>query len=334
MLRRCRTTVRGMATAPLAMEGMAKSGEYAANSLSQQQCFRLVVPRALAALERAPGRPVLADFGAADGAATLQLLDALGDDPALDVVVSDLEGNDWDAAAAILGARGRLRDLPAADGFPERGGEGLRLYAAPGSFHARVLPEGSVDAAVSGTAFHWLSDTSSLPPPGSISSTNDRNDRAIFAKWRDHAHADFVGLLAARAFELRPGGALTAVLPARLDDGSRVYQVLLDSIDDLLAEMDARGDLAAGFIDRLSREAASFPLPPLGPPAPQASRCRRSRGPRRTSGGASQWSRRCAWTPSSSAGSRTRTGRRTRSARAAPRSATATSRLSSPGVGA
>ena len=92
-----------------------------------------------------------------------------------------------------------------------------------------MLPAASVDVAASGTAFHWLSDTSKLPPPGSISSTNDRNDRAVFAAWREHAHDDLVDLLAARAVELRPGGTLAAVLPMRLDDGKRVYQVLLDS---------------------------------------------------------------------------------------------------------
>ena len=90
----------------LSMEGMSTDGEYAANSLSQQQCFRLVVPFATAALKAAPGpRAAIADYGAADGLATRQLLEAVeavdvGGD-GLDVIVSDLPGTGWHEGALL-----------------------------------------------------------------------------------------------------------------------------------------------------------------------------------------------------------------------------------------
>ena len=74
----------------LTMEGMAECGQYAANSLQQQEAFRLLVPHVSEALQTLDSkRAVLADYGAAEGLATRQLVEALpvGVSSRLDVVV-------------------------------------------------------------------------------------------------------------------------------------------------------------------------------------------------------------------------------------------------------
>lgn len=219
------------------MTGMAAGGDYAANSLSQQACFRLLVPHVRDALGTGHHR-VLADYGSADGLATRQLLEALSDLSQLDVVLNDLPANDWQMAHEILSPIGTLSvGQPIESLLAEPpASPGVRLLSAPGSFHEQVLPDASVDVAVSGTAFHWLSDTTELARPGAC--VFFRGDPAVAPAWYAHSANDWAAILNARAAELKPGGTLAVVLPSMMPDGDYIYRVLFEILDALYPRSD------------------------------------------------------------------------------------------------
>ena len=235
-------------TGALSMEGMATSGEYAANSLQQQAAFRLLFPAVAEALQATAGRrSVIADYGAADGLATSQLLHSLSDVTTLDVVLQDLPTNDWDAAADIVSPHGELQQgiIDASRPIPATVGAGFRLFAAPGDFYEQCLPTASVDVAVSGTSWHWLRDTHSLPWAGSLASWTSRTEVVARSAWRKYGAQSWEGLLAARAAELKPGGSLIATLAGTMPDGSDHYTVLFETLDRMLAERERRGVVSA-----------------------------------------------------------------------------------------
>lgn len=232
----------------LSMEGMAASGEYAANSLQQQAAFRLLFPYVADALRATTARrAVIADYGAADGLATSQLLHALSDVTSLDVVLQDLPTNDWDAAANIVAPHGALQQdmIDASEPIPAAVGAGLRLFAAPGDFYEQCLPSASVDVAVSGTSWHWLRDTHRLPWAGSLASWTSRTEAVARTAWLTYGAQSWEGLLAARAAELKPGGSLIATLAGTMPDGSDHYTVLFETLDRMLAERERRGVVSA-----------------------------------------------------------------------------------------
>lgn len=254
---------------------MAKDGEYATNSLSQQACFQLLQPIVREALiersadgARRPLPIVLADHGAADGLATRQLIEAvllpaLDDPPHVDVVLQDLPSNDWEAASNILSPLGQLhRGRPVAELLSASAPRGekksrLRLLAAPGSFHQQVLPTASVDVSVSGTSYHWLSDTSELPRPGRVFCIMDGVDTTVRAAWDMHAAADWLAIISARALELKVGGLMVVSHPAISEEGRYTYDVLMEVLDRLLAAREARGTIPSGF-----RQMFTFPARP------------------------------------------------------------------------
>ena len=250
--------------------GMSGGGEYAAHSLSQQACMRLLHAHVRAALrphQDSRTRCVLADYGAADGLATRQLIEEAveaGLQQRLDVVLQDLPGNDWQAAARILSPLGTLDAPSPGQSAPVsvlqmstesgHGDVALRLFAAPGTFHVQVLPDGSVDLAVSGTALHWLSNGAALPRPGVPVVFHPHVDPTVRAAWDAHAARDWKAILVARAAELRPGGKLIAVLPTLTPDGCSTYSALFDVMDQMLRRAESAGRLKVG-----AREAFAVP---------------------------------------------------------------------------
>ena len=201
-------------------------------------------------------RLTLVDFGAADGLATGQLLEALPAEalPSLDVVLQDVPANDWQAANAMLEPLGTTI-LPLAAQAGGAAGDGLRLFSAPGSFHEAVLPEKSIDFAVSGTSFHWLSDTSALPRTGGVLATSRHrlhiNFQAHLA-WLAHAARDWDIIVDARAAELLPGGTFACVQPCWHTDGSQTYAVLWEILDEVLDARHAAGSLMPGYREQFA----------------------------------------------------------------------------------
>ena len=237
---------------------MAAHGEYAANSLSQQASFRLLAPHVQSSLSAAGigkgKRAVIVDYGAAEGLASAQMLDALPKDwlLSIDMFIQDLPSNDWKASSQVLSPHGTLEHLSDGCGVhclpaPALPSSGLRIFSAPGTFHAQVLPDGSVDLVVSGTAFHWLSDTSELPRPNSVVYRSARADARALPAWQAHSHSDWVAILKARAAELKPGGTFLASVPTVLPDGTATYDVVFEVLDEMFAEREASGILAPDF---------------------------------------------------------------------------------------
>ena len=223
---------------------MAVGGEYAENSLIQQMAFeeelhshavRFLRERAASGARR----PVIADHGAADGLTTCKLLRELGETPFV-ACLQDLSSNDWNATASIVKKfRGDLLQ-PA-----ERLGEVLAsseesarqtLVMAPGNFFEQVLPTGSVDLSISGSAYHWLSSIEDLPRPSGICLDVAHYPAEMRAAWAARARADWATILSRRARELKVGGMLMAVVPCTpcMDGG-------VDVLARVLADFDERG---------------------------------------------------------------------------------------------
>lgn len=227
------------------MTGMSDGGDYATNSLSQQACCRLLHSYAKEALAKAgisKRRVTLVDYGAADGLASSQLLGSLPPEwlKSLDCTLQDLPGNDWEAAAKIMKPWGSLElgiDIKEQIASAPPAGTVLRLLVAPGSFYGPALPEASVDVSISSIAYHWLSDTQTLPPLGSTDVSNPNVDPTARKEWQAHGDMLFKKLLQEQAAAIRPGGTFAAVIPStHSGNGRHCYDVTLKVLDELLGK--------------------------------------------------------------------------------------------------
>jgi SAM-dependent methyltransferase len=109
------------------------------------------------------------------------------------------------------------------------------------SFYGQVLPAESVDLGWSSYAAVWLSRV-----PGRISGhfIPFHNAQAL-AEFAAQAATDWESFLALRARELRPGGRLVVVLPARDERGLTGFEVLMDHANEVLADLVATGGILA-----------------------------------------------------------------------------------------
>ncbi|CAA0813499.1 S-adenosyl-L-methionine-dependent methyltransferases superfamily protein [Striga hermonthica] len=111
----------------------------------------------------------------------------------------------------------------------------------PGSFYARLFPNGSIHVAHCSYSLHWLSRVprevvdrdSTAYNKGRIHYLGAR-DEVVDAYWRQHA-VDISNFLEARAEELVPGGLLVLVIPAR-PDGVPHSKILMGFIFKLLGD--------------------------------------------------------------------------------------------------
>ncbi len=148
----------------------------------------------------------VADFGAADGGTSVDLVRALlgalrERAPSRPVVVTytDLPRNDFSALFSMVhGGRADVRSYLAEF-------EDVYVFASGTSFYLPIFPDASLDFGFSATAMHWLSAS-----PGVISD----HVHAVGARgaeldaFRAHAVRDWDTILLERARELRPGGRL------------------------------------------------------------------------------------------------------------------------------
>jgi|SaaInl74LU_5_DNA_1037368.scaffolds.fasta_scaffold19196_2 hypothetical protein len=219
---------------------MAKSGQYAAASSSQQESYRQLFPDIAQAVQASlsgdQSTPVaLADYGAADCLATRYLLEYITDnDPniKIDVVINDQDSNDWDFCAQNLSPLGKLKELSIVKDTLRNRQHHVELYSNPGSFTTQLLPNASIDITTSGTAFHWLSP-SNLPRPGTFRFTSPNAvDRALVAAWREHSANDWRLICQSRHAELKPGGYFFAIVPCMTVHGRETYDVLMNTVFD------------------------------------------------------------------------------------------------------
>jgi hypothetical protein len=125
----------------------------------------------------------------------------------------------------MLGKHGKINFLNSGSPPPLSSDSGVNIVAYENSFYEQVLPDASLDIAMSSTALHWLSDTSDLPDPKvSAYCRGPGADPVAVGAWEARAKSDWAELLKHRSMELAPGGCLAFAVPATDEDGNYSYQ--------------------------------------------------------------------------------------------------------------
>ena len=190
---------------------MWSKGDYSLNTQGAKDVIDNTTDLALGAIaaidvEHGSGPFTIADFGAADGGTSLDLIGKLVGAvreraPArpLCVTYTDLPRNDYCALfSTVHGER------PNIESYQQRHDD-VFVYAAATSFYQPIFPAGTVDFGFSATAMHWLS---SLPCQISnhVHAVGAQGEE--LAALRERARMDWEINLACRAGELKPGGRL------------------------------------------------------------------------------------------------------------------------------
>lgn len=191
---------------------MRGGGYYSANTIGAKAVIDKagdLVAEAVAQMERldGPGPFAVADFGAADGGTSMDLMRRVvalvrERSPGRQVALTytDLPHNDFSALFRLSqGLIGPRTETPLA------ATPGLFISAAGTSFYRQILPDASLDLGFSATAMHWLS-----AKPGEIAAhvhavgAGPQERRAFAAQ----AAEDWTTILLNRARELKAGGKL------------------------------------------------------------------------------------------------------------------------------
>lgn len=191
---------------------MRGAGYYSQNTIGAKAVIDAAGDLVLAALDQmqialSAAPFALADFGAADGGTSLDLMKkavaairrAAPDRP-ITLTYTDLPHNDFSSLFRLL--HGLIPDR-ANDPLGQL--ENVFTYASGTSFYRQVFPENGLNFGFSATAMHWLSRL-----PGQIADHvhavgASAQERQLF---HAQAMADWERILLARAAELKPGGKL------------------------------------------------------------------------------------------------------------------------------
>lgn len=178
------------------------------------------------------GPVTLADYGSATGRNSLapmglalaEVRRRLGPEVPVSIVHTDQPGNDFTGLFQLL------RDDP--ESYLRRDGRAF-ASAVGRTFHEQVLPDACVDFGWCSFAAHWMSHAPVMPAGHVWPRQTAPEVRAAFAA---QAAADWRAFLAARAQELKPGGALVVVQPSLPEAEPTTFPVLMPWVD---AELDA-----------------------------------------------------------------------------------------------
>lgn len=190
---------------------MRGAGYYSQNTIGAKAVIDAAGELVLAALSQMDLRQAtpcaLADFGAADGGTSLDLMrkaiaairQAAPDRP-ITLTYTDLPHNDFSSLFRLL--HGLVPDRAEA---PLGQLENVFTYASGTSFYRQIFPAAGLDFGFSATAMHWLSRL-----PGQIADHvhavgATSKEKEVF---RAQAIADWERILLARAVELKSGGRL------------------------------------------------------------------------------------------------------------------------------
>jgi hypothetical protein len=228
-----------------AMEGQ---GFYNAHSRPQQAAAALgevMLARAAARVPPGTSPIVIADYGSAEGRNSLgPMSTAVGvlrrtHRAPITIVHLDRPRNDF-ASLFDLVRNDPHSYLAAA--------EDVFALASGGSFHERMLPAGQVALGWCSIALHWLSAVPAGFTGHAWPSLLTGREHAPFARQAD---LDWRAFLVHRAVELRPGGALVAVIPATDERGRWSLAELGRRITAVLEEMLREGSLGPDELARM-----------------------------------------------------------------------------------
>lgn len=125
------------------------------------------------------------------------------------LVFVDTPSNDWRELASVIDARRLSMDNAA--------GQRIAVYPmmVPQNHFIQVMPDASIDVALSTSSLHWLDQHNPTRPgregplpPASSGDDGSRMTEVRPAAWASLAHDDLVAFLSARHAELLPGGML------------------------------------------------------------------------------------------------------------------------------
>lgn len=250
-----------MTASPVPGIAMRGAGYYSANTVGAKTVIDKagdLVAGALEALDVEGGRGpfAIADFGAADGGTSLDMMRRVvalvrGRAPSRPITLTytDLPHNDFSTLFRLT--QGLLGDPSTS---PLAATPGLYISACGTSFYRQLFPEQTLDLGFSATAMHWLSRK-----PGTIAGHvhavgASAPERAVFAR---QAEEDWTTILLARARELKPGGRLV-LANFCIDEAGRYlgHTGGVDMFDSFTARW--RDLMEAGRISEAEFRAATF----------------------------------------------------------------------------
>ncbi|MET1026810.1 MAG: hypothetical protein ABWY00_06560 [Dongiaceae bacterium] len=195
--------------APVHMRG---AGYYSQNTIGAKAVIDAaaeLVLEALASMRPAQDeRPfVMADFGAADGGTSLDLMrraiaaiQRATPQRQISLTYTDLPHNDFSSLFRLLHGL-----LPGRDADPLAQIPGVFTFATGTSFYRQAIPDGALNFGFSATAMHWLSRLPTTIADHVHAVGANADEKAMF---REVARADWERILLMRARELAPGGKL------------------------------------------------------------------------------------------------------------------------------
>jgi hypothetical protein len=244
--------------AKIAMRG---AGYYSSNTVGAKAVIDKVGDLVMKAIARMPAiadaRPFsIADFGAADGGTSLDLMRRMVEairarepDRQITITYTDLPHNDFAALFRLTqGLLGQQAMKPLAD-IPD-----LFIFGSGTSFYRRIVPDGSLSFGFSATAMHWISARPCMIKDHVQSVGASPAEREQF---RAQGLADWEAILLHRARELRPGGRLL-LANFCVDEAGRYLgaTVGVNMFDEFARHW--RGLLAAGRINEAEYVNATF----------------------------------------------------------------------------
>jgi SAM dependent carboxyl methyltransferase len=182
------------------------------------------------------GRNSMAPMAKAIGA----LRPRLGPERAINVVHTDVAGNDFGALFAML--------ADATESYLKTN-RAVFAFAVGRSYFEQVMPQSSVTLGWSSWAIQWLSRTPAfIPDQVQVAYSRDAAARDAY---RRQAAEDWQIFLAQRSRELVPGGRIVIVTMATDDLGSFGYAPLLDAMYSALKDLAADGFMREDELHRM-----------------------------------------------------------------------------------
>jgi hypothetical protein len=191
---------------------MLGAGYYSSNTVGAKSVIDNLADRVVEAIadmpSSAPGQPfALADFGAADGGTSIDLMRravaairAREPDRQITITYTDLPHNDFAVLFRLTqGLLGPRTQAPLAET------PGLYIFGSGTSFYRQIVPDGALSLGFSATAMHWLSARPCMirDHVQAVGAAPEERER-----FRAQSLKDWETILLNRARELRAGGRL------------------------------------------------------------------------------------------------------------------------------